>query len=159
MKIAIPLITLMMLLFSNCIRNEEQSDFFQSKNHKLKMMQGNWVIDKVFGNGMDLTDKLLNAMPDIKFQFTDWGADEKKTALLYRFTYSNSLVSGQYIIKGEKSIDQNANIYWFRSYYRYGPMNFFIPLLEKNQLDSLANNDTIVFDYYNSNYKISILLK
>lgn len=140
---------LIVLIFFSCQKNDEESEFLRFGN-KRKLMYGDWVIDKVYGNGQDLTDSFLTNMPNLKLKFTD--SKDYYDNYLFQLFIDNKVLNGHYIIK--QVYPENAFIvtYNFGTYLSYGTKRMLLPVLEQIQLDSMANGDTIVFDYFNSIY-------
>ena len=141
-------LSFIILIFS-CKKNDEESAFLTFKNKRM-LMNGDWIVEKAYGNGKDLTDTLKLNMQNLLFRFTD--QKDYYDNYLYQVFINDQTLKGRYIIKKVYPTNATIVVNSFKAYMNYGTRIIYLPILEKNQLDSMANGDTIVYDYYNSIY-------
>lgn len=130
----------MMMLFSNCRKLDEDSEFLNLRNKRL-MMVGDWVIDKAYGNGQDLTDSFKYNMPDFTYKITNTQIGDNK----YDNYYYNLYI-------------QNKRILFFGPLF-YGVNFIEIPIITKNQTDSLLNNMPITYKELSNSYQLKSVHK
>lgn len=127
---------LIVLIFFSCQKNDEESAFLTFKN-KRAQMEGDWVIDKVYGNGIDLTDSFLIDMPNFTYNLTD---------MQYRESYYYYLFI------------QSKRILYFGPLI-YGTNYIEIPILIKSQTDSLFNDLPITYKELSNYYTVKSVNK
>ena len=146
MKILILTFLSFIILNFSCKKNDEESAFLTFKNKRM-LMNGDWTVKKAYGKGMDLTDSLNYDMPNLALKIR--GYMDYYDNNYYEFFVNNSFFSGKFKIK-----NSNNQVFSFRPIYYYSAKELRMPTLNRKQLDSLNNSDTITYQPYFEIYTI-----